>query len=84
MKLEITIRGFYEKHSTTKKSLATWYTILKAEKTLSLKDEIKQDFGESFGEDKYPLTIKKSSWLVNRNLNLIINITGKEIGYNEI
>lgn len=53
------------------------------EKTLSLKDEIKQDFGEPFGGDKYPLTIKESSWLVNRNLKLIKDISGKQIEYNE-
>ncbi len=53
------------------------------EKTLSLKDEIKQDFGEPFGGDIFPLTTKESSWLINHNLKLIEDITSKKIKYNE-
>lgn len=53
------------------------------EKTLSLKDEIKQDFGEPFGGDKYPLTIRESSWLIKHNLKLIEDLTNKKITYNE-
>lgn len=53
------------------------------EKTLSLKDEIKEDFGKPFGGDKYPLTIKESTWLINHNFEFIENVTGKKIRYNE-
>lgn len=52
-------------------------------KTLSLEDKIKQNFGEQFGGDKFPLTKKETNWLVQRYLKLIREITEEKIKFDE-
>lgn len=52
-------------------------------KTLSLEDNIKQNFGEQFGGDKFPLTKKEAIWLVKRNLLLIQVLTQTTIKFDK-